>query len=94
MVHVVTPEQAGAQGDCLSHWALNARLRGHDRGAKARRVIFINRYFFPDHSATGQILTDLAFHLAGLATDVRVVRSQQRFDGPRADLPETESIAG
>jgi glycosyltransferase involved in cell wall biosynthesis len=94
MLHVVTAEQAGAQGDCLGHWALDARLRGHDRGAKTRRVIFINRFFFPDHSATSQILTDLAFHLAGLGTDVRVVTSQQRYDDPRADLPETESISG
>ena len=28
------------------------------------RVICINRFFWPDHSATSQLLTDLAFHLA------------------------------
>ena len=27
-------------------------------------VIFINRYFHPDHSATSQMLSDLAFALA------------------------------
>ena len=28
------------------------------------RLIFVNRFFHPDHSATSQILCDLAFHLA------------------------------
>src|SRR5208282_5665127 len=60
----------------------------------SRRVIFINRFFFPDHSATSQILTDLAFHLAGGETEVRVVTSQQRYDDPNAHLPEAESIGG
>jgi glycosyltransferase involved in cell wall biosynthesis len=54
----------------------------------------MNRFFYPDHSATSQILTDLAFHLAGCGTDVRIVTSQQRYDDPRADLPEAESIGG
>jgi glycosyltransferase involved in cell wall biosynthesis len=58
------------------------------------RVIFINRFFFPDHSATSQILTDLAFHLAGCGIDVRVVASRQRYDDPNAHLPEAESIGG
>jgi glycosyltransferase involved in cell wall biosynthesis len=59
-----------------------------------KRVIFINRFFFPDHSATSQILTDLAFHLADCGIDVRVVTSRQRYDDPHADLPEAESIDG
>ena len=29
------------------------------------KTIFINRYFYPDHSATSQMLSDLAFALAG-----------------------------
>jgi len=28
------------------------------------RLIFVNRFFDPDHSATSQIPSDLAFHLA------------------------------
>jgi colanic acid biosynthesis glycosyl transferase WcaI len=66
----------------------------HDEKADTKRVIFINRFFFPDHSATSQILSDLAFHLAGRGIDVRVVTSQQRYDDPNADLPEAESIGG
>jgi colanic acid biosynthesis glycosyl transferase WcaI len=60
----------------------------------AKRVIFLNRFFFPDHSATSQILTDLAFHLAASGIQVRVVTSRQRYDDPEADLPEAESICG
>jgi glycosyltransferase involved in cell wall biosynthesis len=60
----------------------------------ASRIIFLNRFFYPDHSATSQILTDLALHLAGCGTDVRVVTSRQRYDDANALLPETESIGG
>src|ERR1700757_1978718 len=59
-----------------------------------KRVIFMNRFFFPDYSATSQILTDLAFHLAGQGIDVGVVASQLRYDDPHARLPEVESIGG
>jgi colanic acid biosynthesis glycosyl transferase WcaI len=59
-----------------------------------KRVIFMNRFFFPDHSATSQILTDLAFHLAECGIDVGVVASQQRYDNPHARLPVAESIGG
>ena len=59
-----------------------------------KRVIFLNRFFFPDYSATSQILTDLAFHLANCGIDVRVVASQQRYDDPNAHLPGAESIDG
>ena len=56
------------------------------------RLIFINRYFFPDHSATSQILSDLAFHLAGTGQKVHVVASTQIYDDPRASLPADEAI--
>ena len=53
-----------------------------------KRVIFLNRFFFPDHSATSQILSDLAFYLAGAGNEVIVITSQQRYDDARARLPE------
>ena len=59
-----------------------------------RRIIVLNRYFFPDHSATSQILGDLAFHLASAGRDVRVITGTQRYDDPRADLPAREVVAG
>ena len=37
------------------------------------KLIFFNRFFYPDTSATSQILSDLAFHLAGSGREVHVV---------------------
>jgi colanic acid biosynthesis glycosyl transferase WcaI len=56
------------------------------------RVIFVNRYFFPDHSATSQLLSDLAFHLATAGEDVHVITSDQIYDDPNAALPGEEII--
>jgi colanic acid biosynthesis glycosyl transferase WcaI len=57
-----------------------------------RRLIFINRFFAPDHSATSQILSDLAFDLAGAGREVHLVTSRQIYDDPKAALPERETI--
>jgi colanic acid biosynthesis glycosyl transferase WcaI len=57
-----------------------------------KRIIFLNRFFYPDHSATSQILSDLAFHLAGDGNDIHVITSQQRYDNARAGLPASEQI--
>jgi colanic acid biosynthesis glycosyl transferase WcaI len=57
-----------------------------------RRLIFVNRFFFPDHSATSQIVSDLAFHLAGSEREVHVVTSRQIYDTPQASLPKYEII--
>jgi glycosyltransferase involved in cell wall biosynthesis len=59
-----------------------------------RRLIFINRFFAPDHSATSQILSDLAFDLAGAGREVHIVTSRQIYDDPKAALPERETING
>ena len=59
-----------------------------------RRLIFINRFFSPDHSATSQILSDLAFDLAGAGREVHCVTSRQIYDDPKAALPERETING
>jgi len=40
------------------------------------KIVFFNRFFFPDPSATSQILSDLAFHLAAEGANVHVVTSQ------------------
>ena len=58
-----------------------------------RRLIFINRFFAPDHSATSQILSDLAFDLAGGGREVRLVTSRQIYDDPKAALPELLPLA-
>lgn len=40
------------------------------------KIVFFNRFFFPDTSATSQILSDLAFHLAGAGREIHVVTSR------------------
>jgi glycosyltransferase involved in cell wall biosynthesis len=62
--------------------------------ARPKRIIFLNRFFFPDHSATSQMLSDLAFHLAAAGLTVHVLTSQQRYDDPGARLPDSELIEG
>lgn len=58
------------------------------------RILFLNRFFHPDHSATSQMLSDLAFHLAERGFAVTVITSRQRYDAPDADLPAYERVAG
>jgi colanic acid biosynthesis glycosyl transferase WcaI len=57
-------------------------------------VIFINRYFPPDHSATSQMVGDLAFHLARRGVRVGVITSRQRYDDASARLPPREELQG
>jgi glycosyltransferase involved in cell wall biosynthesis len=59
-----------------------------------KRLIFLNRFFYPDHSATSQILSDLAFHLAASGADVHVITSQQLYDSPRASLAKKDMVNG
>ncbi len=55
------------------------------------RIIFVNRYFHPDHSATSQLLTDLTVDLAK-THEVMVVTSRQRYDDPLAALAPRDSV--
>lgn len=58
-----------------------------------KRVIFVNRFYWPDESATAQILTDLAEHLAVSGWEVHVVTSRLRYEtsGGTGKLPARES---
>lgn len=58
------------------------------------RVVIVNRYFYPDHSATSQMAGDLAFHLAARGWQVEVVTSRQRYDDAAARLPRREVVNG
>lgn len=80
-----------------------ALLAGHEReltrpspqlGTPTKQIIFINRFFYPDHSATSQLLTDLTFHIARDGQPVRVITSRQRYDNPHADLAKREVVKG
>ena len=45
------------------------------------KIIFVNRFFYPDHSATSQMLSDLAFALAGCGHTVQVITSRLIYEG-------------
>lgn len=57
------------------------------------RIIFVNRYFYPDHSATSQMLSDLAFALAKSGYKIAVVTSRQLYERPESQLPSWETVA-
>ena len=58
------------------------------------RIIFCNRYVPPDLSATSQLLSDLAAHLAAQGVQVTLLGSRQRYDDAAAELPESECMDG
>ena len=57
------------------------------------RLIVLNRFFYADHSATSQILTDLRLHFAASGVDVHVITSQQLYDDPSRQLPAKATTA-
>lgn len=59
-----------------------------------RKVLFVNRYFWPDHSATSQMASDLAFHLAARGWEVVAITSRQRYDDAGARLRSVETERG
>jgi colanic acid biosynthesis glycosyl transferase WcaI len=58
------------------------------------RVIFVNRFYAPDESATSQMLSDLAEALARSGMEVEVFCSRQLYGDAGADLPATEVLRG
>ena len=58
------------------------------------KLIFLNRYFHPDISATSQLLSSLSFRLAAEGAKVHVITSRQCYDDPSAGLPEAEVLRG
>jgi glycosyltransferase involved in cell wall biosynthesis len=61
---------------------------------RAGRLVFVNRFFYPDESATSQLLTDLAWALASRTFLVHVVCSGQLYTNPDARLPPAENLQG
>jgi glycosyltransferase involved in cell wall biosynthesis len=59
-----------------------------------RRVIFVNRYFFPDESATSQILTDIAERLAQRGFRVVVITSRLLYGGSTRILAAGDKFNG
>jgi colanic acid biosynthesis glycosyl transferase WcaI len=59
-----------------------------------KRIFFLNRFYSPDHSATSQLVADVAADLASFGHDVHVITSRQLYDDPHARLPRQESLSG
>jgi glycosyltransferase involved in cell wall biosynthesis len=57
-------------------------------------LFFVNRFFYPDLSATSQILTDLATHLAASGYTVQVVTSRLSYENPALSFVPREIALG
>ena len=57
-------------------------------------LYLVNRYFWPDESATSLLLTDLAEDLQAAGHEVHVFTSRQLYNQPRARLPERQIWQG
>jgi len=60
----------------------------------ALKVVFANRFFHPDHSATSRMLSGIAFGLAAGGMKVHVVTSRQLYEDAAASLPASEAVDG
>lgn len=69
------------------------RMRALRRGTP-RRVVLLNRFYWPDVTATAQMLTDLAEDLAANGWHATVVTSDADYSGGRAARPRRESHNG
>ena len=58
------------------------------------KIVFINRFFFPDQSATSQMVSDLAFHLAGQGCEVVVVTGRIRYEDAKPVYAPHEQFSG
>jgi glycosyltransferase involved in cell wall biosynthesis len=57
------------------------------------RLVILNQFFYPDHSATSQLMTDLAESLVGRGFDVTALSGRGRYNGgPR--LPPRGAYGG
>ena len=54
------------------------------------RLLFINRYFYPDISATAQLLTELTEDLATQGETVTVITGNTNYAGGSSILPAQE----
>jgi len=59
-----------------------------------KRVLLLNRFFFPDDSPTSELLSDLAFALSDQDFQVTVITSRWRYDDRDAKLCPSETIRG
>jgi colanic acid biosynthesis glycosyl transferase WcaI len=58
------------------------------------KLLFINRYFYPDLSATAQLLSELAEDLDACGDTVTVITGRATYVGEHAPLPTRERYKG
>ncbi len=58
------------------------------------RLLFVNQHYWPDVAATGQILTDLAEHLAARGFEVDVLTGRGRYVSGELAAPAEETHRG
>ncbi len=78
----------------MSRGRLSRPLEQGRELSAARRLIAVNRFYWPDHSATSQILTDLCQRAAAEGLCVTVITSRMRYDAPKERLDAREVSAG
>ena len=57
------------------------------------KTVFVNRFFYPDISATSQMLTDAAFFMADRGHPIHIVTSRLTYEGDDR-LPASEIAHG
>ena len=60
----------------------------------SRRVIFLNRFFYPDHAPTGELLAELAFALSQRGFSVTVITSRLHYETAAGTLPSRDYLNG
>jgi len=58
------------------------------------KIVFANRYFSPDQSATSRMVSGLAFALRRRGFDVAAIASRTMHDNPNIELPADEVVGG
>ena len=58
------------------------------------RIVFVNRYFWPDESATAQLLSDLSFYLSEHGHEVTVITGQSGYRDAESVFPPEEKHRG
>jgi colanic acid biosynthesis glycosyl transferase WcaI len=59
-----------------------------------KRILLLNRFFYPDQSPTSILLSELAFSLSERNFPVTAISSRLRYDDRAAQLPPSEAVGG
>jgi len=67
---------------------------GRAAGGRPPQIIFVNRFFHPDESATAQMVSDLAVHLVASGRHVQLITSRLSYADPAVRHPRRETWQG